>query len=103
MSPVLIISGSLGPKTRGEHQRYSLLQAGVFVFAFALDASDPQNLSEAVSVSSRGAAVLLNDHLLSRAVAGRASKSNPSRHAEMQRFLKTPEVKARYSLNFLRY
>lgn len=34
MSPVLIISGSLGPKTRGEHQRYSLLQAGGFVFAF---------------------------------------------------------------------
>lgn len=71
---------------------------------FRLATSNPQNsLSEVGSVSSRGAAVLHKNHLLSQAVAGCVSKSSLSCHTEMQRFLKTPEVKARYSLNFLRY
>lgn len=72
---------------------------------FRLDTSNLKNsLLEVGSVSSSGAAVLQKNHLLSQAVAGCVSKSSLSCHTEMQRFLKTPpEVKARYSLNFLRY
>lgn len=81
-----------------ETQKYSLQ------IHFHLAPSNPQNsLSEVGSVSSRGAAVLHKNHLLSPAVAGCVSKSSLSCHTEMQRFLNIPEVKARYSLNFLRY